>query len=92
MSLITDRAVGPWLIRDDESDEKAIVVAKNVVSLCYALIDALESTTYKKLRPAVDQILSELEFAVVDVQKNGVIRWPSGRFANELTTPNTETI
>jgi hypothetical protein len=74
----------PWLIRCD--DEHGVLVAKDIYAVVVALEAVRSASKSQKVHRAVDGVRDLLEFAPVDVRKNGMIKWHGGKFAVERTT------
>lgn len=68
-----------WFIRDEDGST-AVAMIRNLGMVRSAFIDARYATKKKDIRAALETAIDHIEFALVDVNKDGTVIWKNGNF------------
>ncbi len=74
----------PWMI--SEEDESGVLMVKDIDVLVATLMEMKCAAKSKKLMQSVDDLIDQLEFAPVVIQKNGMVKWQNGDFVEKETS------
>lgn len=73
--------IGSWLVEDEEGNH-AVAMIKDVDAFFDDLEDLRNKSRIKGWRDGLLQLLGNLEYALVTVQKNGTVKWQGNRFVD----------
>jgi len=84
MNAHVDHSIGPWVIESEGNH--AILVVKDIDCMVEDLGRGLTEKRLKSVKRRLIDIMSNMEFAAVHVQQNGMVKWQGGQFANGETS------
>ena len=78
MSAYVDYDIGPWVVMNEDAHTIAIVsdIDEHKRLICEAMMEKSPQAAKNLLLESLDYI----EFGMVTVQKNGMVKWKGGEF------------
>jgi hypothetical protein len=77
-----DFDIGRWMVSDGEGTQ-AIAIVKDIEAFCIAAGNAMFNTDLEQAQAEVMSMIDFVEFGKVELQKNGVVKWQGGEFAED---------
>ncbi len=78
MSMVVDHDICSWLLKS--GDQSAILIVKDIDCMVEDLAEGLNDKRLKTLKHRLIDIMNNMEYAVVTVQRNGTVKWQGGKF------------
>ncbi len=79
--MIVDHTIGDWIVSDDNGNH-AIAIVKDIDGFCKTIHLAMQQRTLRSMSQKLNELIDCVEFAEVNLQKNGTVKWNRGNFVN----------